>query len=168
MKMCQFQLFRRTHVLKFLFTLLQQSSIHNVLFLPIPPSPFFSAAVVLLGWNHNWLAHHFELLEIHRCAPWFPVQLKAQQLGPHDFFFFSRTLATTTQHLSLEEGQRRPREVSPADRRILQGGETLHHSHDDTCNGGIHYIDLITVNEVISELCCWKLRADDLIMRNYQ
>ena len=64
MKMCQFQLFRKTPVLKFLFTLLQQSSIHNVLFLPIPPSPFFSAAVVLLGWNHNWLAHHFELLEI--------------------------------------------------------------------------------------------------------
>merc|ERR1712203_971026 len=43
-----------------------------------------------------------------RGAPW-------QPLSPS-----CRTLATTTQHLSLEEGQRRLQEVLPADRRILQ------------------------------------------------
>ena len=166
MKMCQFQLFRKTHVLKFLITLLQQSSIHNVLFLPIPPSPFFSAAVVLLGWNHNWLAHHFELLEIDVL---------------HGFLYSWKLSSLVLMILSSPAELWLLRPSISVWRRVSSGCGKSCQQTDGSYKVGKRFIidmmilvmmewtiDLVTVSEVISKLCSWKLRADDLMMRDHQ
>merc|ERR1719495_2683288 len=70
---------------------------------PVPSSPDRRGTEVM-----EWEVTSWRTWRLCRGAPW-------QPLSPS-----CRTLATTTQHLSLEEGQRRLQEVLPADRRILQ------------------------------------------------